>query len=604
MTHANTGMMLRVDLSRRTVREEPIKTELARAYIGGRGLGTRLICDEVDAKVDPLDPANKLILAAGPLTGTTAMCGGRYMAITKGALTGAIACSNSGGNFGPELKYAGYDMIVLEGAASEPMILVIEDKAAALRPADGLWGKTVHETEDALHAQLGPDYKCVSIGPAGEKLVRFACILNDKARAAGRSGVGAVMGSKRLKAVAVRGTGGLTAADPPAFRAACLDAFAKLKAGPITGTGLPKFGTAILVNVINESGVFPTRNFQQGQFESAEQISGETIAEEILIRNRACMACPMACGRVTAIRDGKFQGRGEGPEYESIWALAADVGVSDLAAATKANYICNELGMDTITAGATVACAMELYEKGAISKSEAGCELRFGDADVLVEMITKMGRREGFGDVLAEGAARVAKKYGRPELFMGAKGQEFPAYDPRGVLGMGLQYATSNRGGCHVRGYMIAPEILSVPQKMDPHAAEGKAAMNIALQNLTAALDSSGVCLFVVFSIGAAELTAMLKSATGAAYDVDEFLRVGERIWNLEKLFNQRAGFSKKDDTLPRRMLSEPMPGGPAGGKTVPLDEMMKEYYCLRGWDADGRPTKEKLAALDLQSAS
>jgi aldehyde:ferredoxin oxidoreductase len=577
-----------------------IDPEMARAYIGGRGLGTRMIYDEVDPTVDALDPANKLIFAAGPLTGTSAVCGGRYMAITKGALTGTIACSNSGGNFGPELKYAGYDMIVLEGAASEPLVLVIDDASVGLRPAGDLWGMTVPQTEDALHAQLGKDFKCVSIGPAGEKLVRFACIVNDKARAAGRSGVGAVMGSKKLKAIAVRGTGGLIAADPPAFREACLDSVAKLKAGPVTGTGLPKFGTAILVNIINESGAFPTRNFQQGQFESAEKISGETIAEQILVRIRACVACPIACGRVTAVKEGKHKSHGEGPEYETIWSLGAAVGVSDLSAATKANYICNELGMDTISAGATIACAMELFQKGAITEKDVGGKLLFGDGDAMVEMMARIGRREGFGDVLAEGSARVSKKYGRPELFMGVKNQEFPAYDPRGVLGMGIQYATSNRGACHVRGYMISPEILGVPVKMDPLTTEGKAAMDILFQNLTAALDSSGVCLFVTFSIGAPELATMLRTATGSAYDVDEFLLAGERIWNLEKLFNQRAGFSKKDDTLPMRLLHDPMPGGPASGMTVPLDGMREEYYRLRGWDQEGRPTKEKLTALGL----
>ena len=600
MTHAYTGKLLRVDLGNSRVREEPFDLQRTRAYIGGRGLATKIVCDEVDAGIDPLSPGNKLILATGPLTGTAAPCGGRFMTITKGALTGTIACSNCGGNFGPELKYAGYDMIILEGAAVSPVVLVIDDGRVELRPAGDLWGKTVPETEDALHDELGEDFKIASIGPAGERLVRFACIINDKARAAGRSGVGAVMGSKRLKAVAVRGTGGLTAAQPDTFRAACLDSIEKLKAGPITGTGLPRFGTAILVNVINEHGMFPTRNFQQGQFESAEAISGEKIAEQILVRNRACMACPIACGRVTELPEGQFTGRGEGPEYETIWALAAAVGVGDLAAATKANYLCNELGLDTITAGATVACAMELFEKGLISEAQIGRRLPFGDAEALVEMIHRIGYREGFGDVLAEGGFRVAERFGRPDLFMGSKRQEFPAYDPRGAFGMGLQYATSNRGGCHVRGYLIAPEILGVPQKLDPHTTEGKAAMTIAFQDMTAALDSSGVCLFVVFSIGAPELTEILKTATGFDYTVEEFMQAGARIWNLERLFNQRAGFSRKDDSLPKRVVTEPMPAGPAKGKTLPLDEMLAEYYRLRGWDEEGRPAKEKLAALGI----
>jgi len=598
--HAYTGTILRVDLGRQRIHTEPLDPASARAFVGGRGLATKMFCDEVDPAVDPLDPANKLILATGPLTGTSAVCGGRFMVVTKGALTGAIACSNAGGDFGPELKFAGYDMIVFEGAATEPVILVINDDDVELRPAGELWGKDVHQTEDALHEQLGKAFKCVSIGPAGETLVRFASIMTDKNRAAGRSGVGAVMGSKRLKAVAVRGTGGLSVADPEVFRTACLDALAKLKDGELTGIALPQLGTPVLVNVINDSGAFPTRNFQEGQFASAQKISGETMAEQIVVRRRACVACPIACGRLTAVPDGKFKGRGEGPEYETIWAFGADTGVSDLAAVAKANYICNELGMDTISAGATIACAMELLEKGALPEGEVGCDLRFGNAEAMVDMVTRIGRRQGFGDVLAEGSARVAEKYGRPELFMGAKKLEAPAYDPRGVFGMGLQYATSNRGACHVRGFMIAPEILGIPEKLDPLAPGGKAAMDIAFQDLTAAVDSSGICLFVTFSIGTPEIQALLKPATGFDYDVDEIMQAGERVWNLERLFNLRAGFSRKDDALPQRLLHEPMPAGPAEGKTVPLDEMLAEYYRLRSWDDQGRPTKQKLDALSL----
>jgi len=594
--NAYAGRTVRVDLSRGRITKETIDLELARTFVGGRGLGTKILYDEINPKVDPLASANKLILAAGPLTGTSAPSGSRWMAITKGALTGAVACSNAGGDFGPELKYAGYDMIIVEGVAKQPAMLVIDDDSVELRSAHKLWGKNVHATEDLLHEQLGRDFKCVSIGPAGERLVRFASIMNDKNRAAGRSGVGAVMGSKKLKAIAVRGSGGVTVADPKRFRTVCLDALKKLEATE----GLRLYGTASLVNVINEHGVLPTRNFQSGQFEGAEAISGEAIAQRILIRNRACFGCPIACGRVTAVKNGKYAGSGEGPEYESIWALGADVGVDNLAAATKANYICNELGMDPITAGATVACAMELYEKGAITEKQAGCKLSFGNADALVDLMTKIGYRRGFGNVLAEGGARVARKFGKPELFMGAKKQEFPAYDARGAVGMGLQYATSNRGGCHVRGYMVARELLDGEQKMNPFTPRGKAAATIAVQDLTAALDSSGICLFTTFAIGAPELLAMLTAATGFDYDLDEMLLAGERIWNIERLFNQRAGLSRKDDTLPKRMLAEPMPAGPAKGRTVPLHKMLPEYYRLRGWDAEGKPTGKKLASLGL----
>jgi len=488
----------------------------------------------------------------------------------------------------------------LEGAAKKPSMIVVDDDKVELLPAKKLWGKDVHETEDLLHLQFGDEFKCVSIGPAGEKLVRFACIINDKNRAAGRSGVGAVMGAKNLKAIAVRGTGGVSAARPVGFRAACLDALEKLKAGAVTGEGLPSFGTAVLVNVINECGLLPTRNFQQGQFENADQISGETIARDILIRRRACMACPIACGRVTRIAEGKYAGAGEGPEYETIWALGANCGVSDLNACTKANYVCNELGMDTISAGATIACAMELYEAGAVTRKQTGRALRFGDGAAVVDMMTKIGYRRGFGDIMAEGSARMAAKFKRPDLFMGVKKQEFPAYDARGAFGMGLQYATSNRGACHVRGYMISSEILGVPRKMDPLTSKGKAAMNIAFQDLTAALDSAGICLFTTFSIGAPEMLDMLKTSTGFDYDLAEMLAAGERIWNIERLYNLKAGFTKKDDTLPERMLRTPMPAGPAKGKKPPLQKMLSEYYRLRGWNSAGRPAKKKLASLGL----
>jgi aldehyde:ferredoxin oxidoreductase len=592
--NAYAGKTVRVDLSRGRITKESIDLQLARTFIGGRGLGTKILSDEIDPKVDPLASANKLIFAAGPLTGTAAPSGSRWMAITKGALTDAVACSNAGGDFGPELKYAGYDMIIVEGVAKQPTMLVIDDDSVELCSAQKLWGQNVHATEDLLHEQLGAGFKFVSIGPAGENLVRFASIMNDKNRAAGRSGVGAVMGSKKLKAIAVRGSGGVSVADPKRFRTVCLEAIEKLDAPT---AGLRRYGTASLLNVINARGLLPTRNFQSGQFEAAEAISGEAIAEHVLVRNRACFGCPISCGRVTAVKDGKYAGSGEGPEYESIWALGADSGVDNLAAATKANYICNELGMDPITAGGTIACAMELYETGVITEEQAGCKLSFGNADAVVDLMTKIGYRRGFGDILAEGGARVARKFGKPELFMGVKKQEFPAYDPRGAVGMGLQYATSNRGACHVRGYMVALEVLG---GMDPFTPEGKAAATIALQNMTAALDSSGMCLFTTFATGAPELLEMLSAATGFDYEMDEMLRAGERIWNLERIFNQRAGLSGKDDTLPKRLLAEPMPAGPAKGMTVPLDKMLPEYYRLRGWDAEGKPTKQKLASLGL----
>lgn len=595
-----TGQILRVNLSQGSISKEKLDRKLARDYIGGRGLATKILYDELDPTVDPLSPANKIIYITGPLTGTIAPCGARYMVVTKGALTGAIACSNSGGYFGPELKFAGYDMVIVEGRADKPVYLWVKDDQVEIRSAEKVWGKSTHETEDILKAETDEDAKVASIGPAGERLALTACVVNDKHRSAGRSGVGAVMGSKNLKAIVVRGMKGLKVAKTKDFLAACLSADSKLKASPVTGQGLPVYGTPVLVNIINAHGFFPTKNFQFGQFEGADRISGETLRDTILVRNKACFACPIACARVTEVKEGPFKSSGEGPEYEIVYGLGSDCGVSILEAVSKANYLCNELGMDPIEAGATVACAMELYEKGYIPESDIGRPLPFGDPEALVEMIRKMGLREGFGDILALGAYRLAERYGHPELFMGVKKQSFPAYDSRGAQGMAIGYATANRGACHLRGYTISPEVLGLPQKMDPFTTEGKPAILKAFQDITSFVDSTGICIFVTFGIGVEDIFSMLEPATGIGYTLEECLRIGERIWNLERLFNLKAGFTCADDTLPKRILEEPIPAGPAQGKVARLHEMLPEYYRIRGWDEKGVPTDERLQELGL----
>jgi aldehyde:ferredoxin oxidoreductase len=595
------GKILRADLTKGELKTEELDLKLAQKFIGGRGLGSKILFDEVDPKTDPFSANNKLIMATGPLTGTGAPCAGRYMAITKAPLTGTIACSNSGGHFGAELKFAGFDLVVIEGKAKEPVYLYIEDGKAELRDAKPLWGKTTHEATDQILSETDMDAKVACIGPAGERLVRFACIVNDKHRAAGRSGVGAVMGSKNLKAVAVKGSGSVTVADKEGFKKAILDGFQKIKANPVTSTGLPAYGTPVLVNIINASGIFPTRNFQQSVFEGAEKISGETIADQILVRNRACFACPIGCGRVVRVTNPKYECFTEGPEYESDWAMGACCGIDNLDAIARGNYLCDILGLDPISTGVTIACAMELFEKGIISTKEVGRSLHFGDADAMVEMVRATGYREGFGDALAEGSYRLAEKFGHPEFSITVKKQEFPAYDGRGSQGMGLQYATSNRGACHVRGYMTSPEILGSPVKLDPLETKDKASWDKIFQDLTAALDSSGICLFTTFAIGGPEIAEYLKTATGMEINNDELMKTGERIWNLERLFNLKAGLTGKDDTLPERLLKEPISSGPAKGKVVELDKMLPEYYDLRGWDKEGVPTKERLKYLGLE---
>jgi len=596
--YAWIGQVLRVNLTDATIKKEKLDPALLQNYIGARGLGSKLFMDEVNPQVDPLSPENKIIFMTGPLTGTLAASGGRYNVVTRGPLNGTIAASNSGGSFGPELKYAGYDGIIFEGKAEKPVYLWINNAEVELRSAEELWGRNVPETTDMIKQATHEEAKVACIGPAGEKLVKFACIMNEYNRAAGRSGVGAVMGSKNLKALAVRGTGGIKVADRQGFMQAITDARNKLKAHPVTGAGLAAYGTNVLVNILNEHGGLPVKNFSEAAvFARAENISGEYQAEHCLVRNKGCFGCSIGCGRVSRNR-GKYKGIGEGPEYEATWGLGPNLFIDDFEAISKANFLCNELGLDPISLAGTLACATEMMEKGFIPREKA--ELRWGDADMLVEMTIKTAYREGFGDELAEGSYRLAEKYGHPEYSMSVKKQELPAYDPRGQQGIGLNYATSNRGGCHVRGYMTSPEVLGIPEKVDPDSTEGKAALLKIFQDLTALVDSAGICLFTTFGQGLPEIAEQLRQATGLDLSDEEFLLAGERIWNLERSFNLQAGISNKDDTLPPRLLLEPMKGGPHQGNVVRLELMLPEYYTLRGWDQAGVPTPEKLQELSL----
>jgi aldehyde:ferredoxin oxidoreductase len=595
------GQILRINLSNGEITKEALDMVEAKKFMGARGLGTRLWIKEVDPLVDPLSEENKLIFITGPLTGTLATNAGRYNVVCKAPLTGAMAASNSGGYWGPELKYAGYDAIIFEGKADKPVYIWINDGEIEIRDAAHLWGKDVNETTDTLRVETVDEAKVACIGPAGENLVKFACIMNDYTRAAGRSGVGAVMGSKNLKAIVVKGTGAVKVADPGEFMVALSKAREIVKNHPVTGQGLALYGTEILINILDQSGGLPVHNFRDsGTFPNVDATSGETLSKTYLLRNKGCMACSIGCGRIVNVPDGPFKGFGEGPEYEAGWSFGADCDIDNLASIIKANNFCNELGMDPITLGSTIACAFELYEKGAITDKETGGALRFGDAAAMVELARKAAYREGFGDDIAEGSYRLASKYGYPELSMTVKKQEMAAYDPRSLQGMGLSFATNNRGGCHVRGYMTAPEILGLPQKLDNLATEGKAGWTKIFQDLTAAVDAAGICLFLTFAIGAPEISAQLTAATGVDYTVEEVMKVGERIWNMERMFNIANGFTKADDTLPPRLLNDPEKVGPCKGSVSHLDVMLPEYYQLRGWDEEGHPKAEKLEELGL----
>ncbi len=611
------GKILRVNLTAGTVKSEPLNMEWAQAYLGSRGLGSKYLISEVDPKVDPLSPDNKIIWATGPLTGTMASTGGRYTVITKGPLTGAIACSNSGGYWGAEFKMAGWDMVIFEGKSPKPVYLYINDDTVELRDAAHLWGKSVWETEEMLKKSLqDPLTRVSSIGKAGENGVLFAAVVNDLHRAAGRSGVGTVMGSKNLKAIAVRGTKGVgNIRDPKAFMKAVAEKKKILAENAVTGQGLPAYGTQVLMNVINEVGALPTRNHQDVQFEGAKDISAEAMAtprktdgKKQLVTNQACFGCTIACGRISKMDQSHFTvankpqywGASGGLEYEAAWALGAANGVNDLEALQYATMICNEEGIDPISFGATIGAVMELYEMGVLSKEQIGIEAPFGSAQALAFLVEETVNGRGFGKEIGQGSKRLTAKYGHPDLSMSSKGQEFPAYDGRGIQGIGLAYATSNRGGCHLRGYTIASEVLGIPVKTDPLEHEGKPELVKAFQDATAAFDSSGLCVFTTFAWGLADLAPQLQAAIGEQYTTEELEKIGERIWNMEREFNNAAGFTAKDDSLPKRLLTEAAKTGPAKGKVNMLAEMMPKYYAARGWDTEGRPTAATRTRLGL----
>ena len=610
--------VLRVNLNKGTISNEPLNMKWAQDYLGQRGLATKYLVEEVDPKCDALGAKNKLIMTTGPLTGTMASTAGRYSVVTKSPLTGAVACSNSGGYIGAELKAAGYDMIIFEGKSPQPVYLYVEDERVELLPADEIWGKSVWAADEWLHKRYqDPLLRIAAVGRAAEQGCLYASIVNDLHRAAGRSGVGTVMASKNLKAVAVRGTKGVgNIKDPAKFMQAVNEGKKTLAENQVTGQGLPKFGTQVLMNIVNEVGAMPTRNMREVQFEGAGKISAEAMHEprktdgkSNLVTNAGCFACTIACGRISVMDQGHFTiqnkpeywGASGGLEYEAAWALGSDTGIDDLDALTYANFLCNEDGIDPISFGATVAAAMELYEMGAITKEQTGgMELKFGSAKALAWAAEVTCKGEGFGADLGLGSKRLCEKHGHPELSMTVKGQEFPAYDPRGIQGMGLAYATSNRGACHLRGYTVASEIMGIPEKTDPLATDGKAELTKAFQDATAAVDSAGLCVFTTFAWSLEDIAPQVDAACEGKWTAEKMAEVGERVWNMEREFNLAAGLTAADDTLPPRLLKEAAKTGPAKGRVNELGKMLPQYYAARGWDKNGAPTKETRKRLGL----
>jgi aldehyde:ferredoxin oxidoreductase len=597
METAYNKKIARINLSTGEIKVEALDVEKAKKFIGGRGLATKILYDEGIAKVDPLSPDNKLVCLPGAMTGTKSPSSGRYMVATKSPLTGMIACSNSGGVWGAKLKYAGWEALIIEGKAAKPTYINIEDDKIELCSAEKYAGMFSDKLNEELKA-IYPSCSVMNIGPAGEHMSLLAAVINDKDRAAGRSGVGAVMGSKNLKAITVTATKNvIDSYDPDALLAVTKSSFDKLKENGVTGSGLPTYGTAVLINIINNVGSLPTNNWQESYFEKADDISGETLKEKHLVKNSACHRCSVACGRVVKV-DGKVVG---GPEYEPLWAFGSNCGVNDLEAINKANMLCNEYGLDAISTPCTIAAAMELYQKGFIKEADCdGVPLTWGSGNAIIEWTRRMGEgKNPLAKLMADGSYRLCEHYGQPEISMSVKKQELPAYDARGIQGIGVTYATSNRGGCHVRGYLISPEILGLPEQLDRATTEGKALWCKIFQDLTAVIDSMGLCLFTSFAMGAADYAAILNAGTGTNYTVEELLLAGERIYNIERMFNKAAGMKPEDDRLPKRLTDQPIVNGPSKGEVSHIAVTLPEYYKVRGWE-NAFPTQETMERLGL----
>lgn len=588
--------LLSIDLSAESSEETNIDDSVLADYLGGRGLGVKLFTSMVGATTDPLSADNRLVFATGPLTGSIVPTSGRFSLVTKSPLTGLILYSNTGGNVGPALKSTGYDGLVITGRLAEPSYLLISETGESLIvPCEDLWGLDTQETQSRLVSAISGRFHSLMVGPAGENGVLFASIMNDgNHRAFGRGGSGAVMGAKNLKAIAIK----LGKARPEIDKPELLSTYVKsardkMKVAPITNSSLPTFGTAGLVNIINELGMLGIRNFQVGYSEEAEKLSGEAIRDEIFQKEEGCHACPIRCGRMTKTRTMN----GKGPEFEST-LLGMLTCIFDLETVAEANYYCNLLGLDTISTAGTISCAMELQEKGALADDR----IQFGNKELLIPLVQDIAYKRGIGEELASGSARLAAKHGMPDVAMHVKSMELPAYDPRGALGHALGYATSNRGGCHLTGYLAAMEVFAAPKKIPRASAGSKADLLVLKQHQSAVEDSLVVCKFAGFALGFDFYSRFVTAATGEDFNITRLMRIGERIYNLERLFNVKAGLTRKDDTLPKRFLTEPLSEGLSKERTVPLESMLEDYYRLRGWDKTGIPSKSKLDELGITS--
>jgi len=602
------GRILRIDLSTGKTKVSPLSVEYAKKYIGGIGLGMRLLLENSKPGIDPFSPENPLILTTGPFSGTMAPTGGNGHAfVSKSPLTNGVGEAKSHGFFGAELKRAGYDAVIFENKAEKPVYVWIDDDNIQLMDAKHLWGESPEETEDAIREELGDYYiRVASIGLAGEKLTRVAAILNDTTRAAGRTGMGAVMGSKNLKAIAVRGTKDVSVAKPDEFIE-----FVKMMHERMKGPATVKYrtlGTPLNVLVHNSLGALPTRNFTNAVFEGAEKVSGEYLNEHFVVKINGCSSCAMRCEHIAVVSEGPYKGTTTRVEYEPLWAFGPHCGVDRLDAILKAMDLCNYYGLDSLSTGNIVGFAMDCYEHGILTKEDTdGLELEFGNAEAMVELVHKIGKREGIGDILAEGVKRAAEKIGKgAEKYANhIKGLEMTGYDIRGLKTAAIGYAVSFRGADHNRHGAYGLDLKGTVDRFK--VEKGRAKLVIDLENLYTIIDSLIICKFSrgTYYEGFKDLAKYYTLVTGIEMTPEELERTGERINNLGRLFNIREGFTRKDDHLPPKVMSTPIPDDTVSkGSYITqeeLDQMLDDYYATRGWTKEGVPTLEKLKELELE---
>ena len=592
---AYANQLARINLSNQQVTKEPLDFEIVQEYLGGRGYAVKLLYEELAPKIDPLGPDNKFVLMTGPLTGSTSPTTSRYCVVYKSPLTNTLNDSHCGGNLGVELKKSGYDGLILEGRAENPCYILITDDQISIEDASDLWGKDINETTETLSARH-PKYSIATIGQAGENLVKFACLANQH-RFAGRGGSGAVLGSKNVKALVIKGSGKITVANEYAFKTLNRKFIETLNGHPVTGGAMVRYGTPVLSTSVNKSGVFPVKNFQEGIFPNIRDVAAETL-RDLMSTRKGCRGCPIGCGR-----SFEFEDVNAFLEYESLWALGVNCNIHNIRTILQASKLCNAYGLDTISAGNVIGWFMECGEKGLVADAP-----KFGDEKALLALLEKIAMRSDEGNMLADGVKLAADQVGKgsQKFACHVKGLELPAYDPRGLKGMALSYVTASSGGTHLKAYTVVQEILSLPHYVNPLSEEGKVDLVKRMQDVFAVIDSAEWCKFTslaMFSTLACEIdlyAKILTTATGFFIDSEEFYKIGERIYNIERLFNHREGFTADDDVLPDRFLTETLPEGPAKGQTADTTELLKAYYHLRGWDAQGVPSDRKLEELNI----